>query len=110
MNALFLTNKKDLISEIAGGVQICSMEFRNSLSLAGFNLNDFYVEVSRKPVLRLKRKLKIDAYNLYNPITYKEQLQRFIEENKVTYVFINKSELVRFSKIIKDIEFSPNPF
>lgn len=104
MNSLFLTNKKDYKNDSQGGVQICSMEFHNALSLAGFKLCDFYVDVSKKSVLRLKRKLKIDAYNLYDPIIYKDQLKSFIIENNISYVFINKSELVRFSKIIKEID------
>src|SRR5690606_30477135 len=50
-----------------------------------------------------KRKVKIDSYNLYDFDKYKEDLTNIIEKNQVEIVFINKAELIRVSKILKEI-------
>ncbi|RZK26358.1 MAG: glycosyltransferase family 1 protein [Flavobacterium sp.] len=102
MNALFLHNPLDLNAPIDGGVQICSQEFLNIVSIASGSVHLFEVGFSRKIAFRLLYKLNLDNYQSYDPSAYTNQLLKALAENNISHVFINKSELIRFSRSIKE--------
>ena len=103
MKALFISNKNDISSEINGGVQICSFEFIEVLQYCGFDLIHYNVNVSANLKLRIVRKLGIDAYHLYDVKREEINLRKILINEKIQFVFLNKSELLRFSSIIKKI-------
>jgi hypothetical protein len=99
--ALFISDESEFHSKIEGGVQICSQEYYNLLKSSGFDLVTFYVGVSKKLTYRILRKLNLDAYNLYNPEDYVEELVNIIIDNNIKWIFLNKAELIRFAEVIK---------
>jgi glycosyltransferase involved in cell wall biosynthesis len=101
LKGIFLTNPDDLNAAIPGGVQICSNEFLSIIRNAGVDLSIFEVGISQKKTYRLLRKLRLDAYHLYDVDAYEGPLCREIEKQGATYVFINKSELLKFSALIR---------
>ncbi|RYE51804.1 MAG: glycosyltransferase family 1 protein [Sphingobacteriales bacterium] len=102
MNALFLYNPKDLHAPINGGVQLCSQEFLEILKHTCSTLHFFEVEFSKSIAFKLLFKLKLDNYLFYDTERYEPELLQYIDRNKITHVYINKSELLRFSKVIKN--------
>lgn len=103
MKALFITNPKDFDAPVNGGVQICSKEYYQIIETAGIAISFFNVNISLNIIYRIVRKLRLDSYMLYNVNSYKSQLNSVLLENNFDYVFINKAELVRFSKMIKQL-------
>lgn len=103
MNSLFITNKNDLYSIPKGGVQICSEEYLDIVKNISSSFEVFYIKVSRKWSNRLLRKLNIDSYKLYDVSFYLKSLIDLINEKKIEVVFLNKAELICFSKPIKEI-------
>jgi len=99
--ALFISDENEFNSKIEGGVQICSQEYYNLLESSGFDLITFYISISRKLIYRILRKINLDVYNLYCPDDYIEKIVRIIKNNNITWIFLNKSELIRFAKAIK---------
>ncbi|TAH01557.1 MAG: hypothetical protein EAZ15_07130 [Sphingobacteriales bacterium] len=102
MNSLFITNKNDLKANILGGVQLCTQEFLEVIRLVCNSVQIFEVDVAKDLKYRFIRKIGLDYYHLYNVKQYKINLLQFIQNNEINTVFINKAELMRFSKIIKD--------
>ena len=101
---LFITNPKDLSANIPGGVQLCSQEFLDVIRTISEEVIVYKVDVSKSICLRLKRKIKVDSYNLYDFEKHKKNLAEIINKNKIRVVFINKAELIKVSKIIKAID------
>ncbi|MDQ7947320.1 MAG: glycosyltransferase [Pedobacter sp.] len=101
MKVLFLYNKVDLYAKIPGGVQICSQQFLDIVSCLTNEVHLFEVAHSRAFTFRLLHRLNLDAYQSYQPENYRSDLLDFIREKEITHVFINKSELLKFSKLIK---------
>ena len=109
MIGLFLYNEIDLTSEIAGGVQICSKEFLSIIENTVDELHFFKVRHNRSILFRMLYKLNLDNYLSYRPYRYRHQLKATLENNKISHVFINKSELLRFSKLIKEFKLQISP-
>ncbi|TAF74510.1 MAG: hypothetical protein EAZ53_09005 [Bacteroidetes bacterium] len=101
INSLFITNPKDLNSDILGGVQICSQEFLEVVKLVSNKFVIHNVNISQNLFLKAKRKLKIDSYDLYDIEPDKNEILSIINKHEINYIFINKAELIKFSKIIK---------
>lgn len=102
MRALFLYNKIDLNAAIPGGVQICSQQFLEIIRETADELHLFEVSHSRSLIFRLLHRLNLDAYQSYLPKQFRESLLALIREKEITHVFINKSELLKFSRLIKE--------
>lgn len=102
IKGLFLHNPLDLNSKIPGGVQICSQEFLKILKATASELHYFEVGYNKSLIFRLLYKLNLDNYISYDVNKYTKTLIATISEKQITHVFINKSELIRFSRIIKD--------
>lgn len=104
-NAIFLTHKNTLGLEnsITGGVQLCSQEFYNLLSIAKFNLKPYYVNYTKNIIHRLLIKLKFDCYNIFDIKKDQKKLISYIKTNNINYIFINLASLIKYSKPIKEI-------
>lgn len=109
MKGLFLYNPNDLNSEIPGGVQICSQEFLKIIKASVTDLDMFEVHLSRSLIFRILHKLSLDNYQSYYTKTFKKPLQVVINEKEIDYIFINKAELLRFSKLIKELKLKKIP-
>lgn len=107
--ALLLYNPSDLNSEINGGVQICSQEFLEIIKNTVDELHYFKVDNSRAIMFRLMHKVNFDLYQSYAIKKYKETLISTIVKQKINHVFINKAELIKFSKLIKDANLPEPP-
>lgn len=108
MKGLFLYNPADLRAEIPGGVQICSQEFLKIIQETVDELSFFEVRYTRSLIFRICYKFNLDNYQGYNTDLYIDTLKETILKKKITHVFINKSELIRFAKAIKKYNI-PNP-
>lgn len=104
MRFLFIYNEADLKSKTNGGVQLCSQEFLSIIREMNTELKLFCVTHSRSYMFRLLRKLNLDNYMGYNTDSYAAALKKTIVQHQITHVFINKAELLRFSKTIKQLE------
>ncbi len=104
MKGLFIYNPSDLLSPIPGGVQICSKEFFKIIENTVDELVLFEVKFNQSLIFRLLYKLNLDNYLSYKPKNYREKLKNIISENNISHIFINKSELIRFSKTIKQMK------
>lgn len=102
IKGLFLYNPLDLHAKIPGGVQICSQEFLKIIEATVDELHYFEVAYNRSLLFRLLHRLNLDNYISYNPQQDAQKLIAFIKEKQLSHIFINKSELIRFSKIIKN--------
>src|SRR5690606_24587634 len=90
IKAVFLTNKHTLKSEIMGGVQICSQEFRDIISAhPDIELVDYYVPFTKKLIHRARIKLGFENYSMYDIAKDKDQLISFLESEKIEILFIN---------------------
>ena len=103
MRSLFIHAPNDLHAEVAGGVQICSKEFLDVVRAASDSTVTFEVKWSRKPHLRLRRKLHLGSYLGYDVASYSEDLGRALSENEITHVFLNKAELLRFARLVRQL-------
>lgn len=106
--ALLLYNPLDLSSEINGGVQMCSMEFLELIKNTVDELHYFKVDNSSALLFRLMHKANFDLYQSYDIKKYKQTLISTITKQNISHVFINKAELIKFSKLIKDANL-PDP-
>ncbi len=104
MKSLFITNPSDLHSVIPGGVQLCSQEFLETIQTIYPQVVIFNVSVSKNLFYRLKRKVGLDSYDLYDFKKYEDELVETLQKNNIDIVFINKAELVKVSKILKEID------
>jgi glycosyltransferase involved in cell wall biosynthesis len=100
--AIFVTHPRSLKSNVTGGVQLCSQEFFSVLEKAGFNLIQYNLEYTKKLSDRIGIKLKIDNYRHFDVKKNTFELLKYIEENKISWVYINMATLVRIAKPIKE--------
>lgn len=109
MNALFLYNPSDLDAAIPGGVQICSRKFLEIIKLSSDELYYFEVNYSKSLLYRFLHKLNFDLYQAYEVKRYRNKLVSDLIEKNITHVFINKAELIRFSRLIKESNLPNKP-
>lgn len=109
MTGLFLYNPADLYAKIPGGVQICSKEFLAVVENTVDELHQFEVQFSKGFLFRFLYKLNLDNYLSYQPSKWSKSLEEIIVTKNITHIFINKSELLRFSKLIKKMELPQHP-
>jgi hypothetical protein len=101
--ALFLTHKNLLYSQVTGGVQLCSQEFHFILEhLEELELVDYYVPFTRRISDRLRIKLGIENYSMYDVKADSGGLVSFIREKNIGVVFINMASAVRYAQVIRE--------
>lgn len=109
MRALFLYNKADLYAAIPGGVQLCSKAFLDIVAALAGEPVMYPVPPSRSLLSRLLYRMNLNNYTGYRTQKESSRLYELISSRKITHVFINKSELMRFSKAIKQMPLQHPP-
>lgn len=99
--ALFLHYNNSL-DDVPGGVQLCSKEYFDTLTAAGFSLKTLKVENDRRMSNRVKRKLKPEPYHYtFDPDKAIADIKNALTES-VQYIFINQYVLRPLAKVIKE--------
>ena len=99
--ALFITDKGFVDFDIPGGVQICTSEFITYLEKADFDIKIFKVTPSPTLINRVKVKLGIEVYELYNINTYLNEIVNIINTQNIKHVFFNQLDLCYWTIKIK---------
>ena len=100
MKSLFICDPHDLDAPVAGGVQLCSREFLAIVQGASETTSLLSVSVTRAPVWRLRRRLRIGSYLFYKPSEAREALMR-ASHDRPTHVFLNRCELLRLAPLVR---------
>lgn len=101
--AIFLSHKNALRSDITGGVQLCSQEFYEVIkNISELNLEEYHVPYTKNILQRVRMKIGMENYSMYNVKKDKTSLIKYISENAVEVVFINMASLVRYAGPIKE--------
>ncbi len=102
-NIIFLTNEKYISEESAeGGVKFCTQEYISLLQLR-FTVIFFAVQLDNSFWYRIKKKFGLTVYHDYNVRKYITTLKEAINKNHVSCVFLNLTNTVQFSKLIKEL-------
>jgi len=100
---LFLTNALYLDTRNReGGVRNCTNEFIELLSQR-FEVIKFPVTNHITIPYRLRVRLGLNHYNDYKPEIYRTEILEAIRVHKIRLVFLNLSNTVRFSSLIKEM-------
>jgi hypothetical protein len=101
--AIFLTHKNTLYSTVTGGVQLCSQEFRHIITtIDDLILEDYYVPYTKNYFHRIRIKLGMEDYSMFDVRKDAPALIDHIRKNGIGVVFINMSSLVRYARPIRD--------
>ena len=101
-NAVFLTHKESLYSEITGGVQLCSQEFHNIIQgTPEINLKDYYIPYTKNIFQRIQIRGGMENYSVFDINKEAPALLSHITQNNIGIVFINMATTVRFAKPIR---------
>jgi glycosyltransferase involved in cell wall biosynthesis len=103
MRSLFLFDPLDMNAEVVGGVQLCSQEFLKIIKTASNSIDYLEVNICRELSWRIRRKLNFGAYLLYNPNEVRSKLLAKKNKCQPTHIFLNKSELIRLTPLLRDI-------
>lgn len=87
----------------AGGQQVCTHEYRETLRLAGFDLVDVLWEHERTLVRRVSNRLKPSPYNRPWPSGLAEQVVESAKQNGAGLVFLNVIDLLPLAHDIKKL-------
>lgn len=102
---LFISNEKFVDKKNSeGGVQLCTFDFIALLKVK-FEVLIFPVRYKRNLYRRIIGKLGYNIYRDYVVNDYLEALKNVIIKNNIKYIFLNLSNTMRFSAMIKS-EFS----
>lgn len=82
-------------------MRVCTLEYIELLKQQ-YEVILFPVKINLSLFFRIKNKLGMGSYDAYKPDEYRTRLQECIEENNIKLVFLNLSNLIRFSAIIKE--------
>ena len=96
-NAIFLDMKNR-----EGGVRNCTLEFIGLLQQK-FEVIEFPVSYRTSIAYRARVKLGLNHYDDYTPEAYRPELASSLKENKIRFVFLNLSNTLTFSALIKEI-------
>jgi Glycosyl transferases group 1 len=102
-NVLFITNEKYINpSSMDGGVKFCTGEYINLIQ-EKYDIIFFPLQLKKSISYRFKKKLKLTAYNDYNVEGYSELLKSVIQQNNIDCVFLNLTNTIYFSKLLKKL-------
>jgi len=103
MRSLLVYDPRDLNAAIPGGVQLCSQEFLEIVQVASDAVECCGVSICRRTSWRLRRRLHLGSYLFYHPAEAKSLLTEKIERSRPTHVFLNRSELLRLTPLLKEM-------
>lgn len=98
---IFVSRSNFLNTPIPGGVQICTQEFYQGFSEAGFMVIPFALKIKNSLWTRLKVRLGVDIYSEGEVHKFAQRLIRFIEDTKAEYVALNMTHLIPLAKALK---------
>ncbi|WP_165501753.1 glycosyltransferase family protein [Pedobacter frigiditerrae] len=100
-NVLFITDKGYVDYKLPGGVQICTEEFIRYLNNAGFNIIIIKVSPDITLLKRIKLKLGIETYELYDSKIYISEIVNAIVKNQVKFVLFNQLNIAHWATLIR---------
>src|ERR1700682_3593107 len=103
MRSLFVFNPADVDSNPPGGVQLCSREFLACVEAASDAVIRFPVGTRPRAHVRVLRRFGVAPYSSYATWDYAAQLEGTVRREGISHVFINKTELMRFSRMIREL-------
>lgn len=98
---LFLSDKLFVDYTIPGGVQLCTHEFIEYLETAGYVVKVIRVRPNITFARKVKKKLHIEAYELYDVDNWLPEIINTIDTNNIKLVFFNQINLAHWSESIK---------
>jgi len=106
--AILVTSGGSLHSTPPGGVQICTREFIASLNSAGFKLTILEWDTDRRPMTRLRRKLRAHPYADRVPPRVIADVIRAQQSTGARIILLSGVELAEIAKEIRDGLKSPD--
>jgi hypothetical protein len=108
--ALFLTDIKFVDFIIPGGVQLCTQEFIEYLRASGIALNIYKINPRISYVSRIKNKIGVEAYDLYDIDYCLDDIINIINAQNIKLVFFNQLNLayntIKIKKAVpQDVKF-----
>ncbi|RZL41841.1 MAG: glycosyltransferase family 1 protein, partial [Pedobacter sp.] len=100
-NVLFITDKNYVDYQIPGGVQICTEEFISYLELAGYHVIIQKVLPKITFLKRLKLKLGIETYELYDVENYLSDISQTITSHHIKLVLFNQLNISHWATKIR---------
>ncbi|MES2062123.1 MAG: glycosyltransferase [Bacteroidota bacterium] len=99
---LFITDGAYIDYEIAGGVQLCTQEFITYFETAGYVINIFKVQPEITVAKKIKIKLDIEVYSIYEVGKYLAQIIDTIKTNNIKLVLFNQINIAHWATAIKN--------
>jgi glycosyltransferase involved in cell wall biosynthesis len=99
---LFITDGAYIDYEIAGGVQLCTQEFITYLKTAGYTINIFKVQPEITIAKKIKIKLDIEAYSIYEVDKYLAPIIDAIKTNNIKLMLFNQLNIAHWVTVIKN--------
>ncbi len=99
--ALFITEKKYIDYSIPGGVQRCTEEFVHYFEKAGYALTIFKVQPVVTVLKRIKIKLGLETYDLYEADQYLEEITAAVISGNIKIVLFNQLNLAHWTDALK---------
>lgn len=100
---LFISNEAYLDTRRPeGGVRVCTLEFIKLLEQK-YEVVLFPVKINQSIFFKIKMKFGLGSYDAYKPSKYLKALNDVLEENNIKLVFLNMSNLIKFSFFIKKL-------
>lgn len=100
-SVLFISDKKYIISDILGGVQLCTHEYIKYLKYAGFEVEEFHVAPDISLLTKIKIRAGIDVYDHYSIDQYLQGIISAINSANIKLVFFNQLNLAFWTPAIK---------
>jgi glycosyltransferase involved in cell wall biosynthesis len=102
MQAVFVTTRNSMGSE-TGGVQVYTREMLATLRLAGFTLQVIEYQPDRRPLTRLKRRLRPKPYANLLPPDLVNRVGAVHRETEAGFVFLNGVDLAPLAASLREI-------
>ena len=92
--AILVTEASFLNAGVPGGVQLCTAEYLALLEACGLDVEPFTVHSTRRISTRLKKRLGLEAYELYDTAAIAPRLIEHVRDAKASVVALNQVNLV----------------
>jgi len=99
--ALFIS-PLNALKEGGGGVQVCTREYRNVLTEAGFDIKIVSLDLSLSPIQRVQRRLFPRIGEREARLQVSKTILRAIEEHKPAFIFYNFNVFVNVLMGVRD--------
>lgn len=98
---LLITDKIFVDYTIPGGVQVCTHEFMDYFTAAGYTVKVVKVTPNVTFLRKVKKKLHIEAYEMYDIDNWLEEIVSTINSDNISLVLFNQVNLAHWSEPIK---------